>query len=47
MESEPEGLTGVARGEGEADTVSTFADPTADLEETEAEGIELVGGRVG
>src|SRR6187200_2701792 len=44
---EPERLAGMAGGEGEADGVGEFADASADLEEMEAEGVELVGGGLG
>jgi len=37
----------VAGGEGEADGVGEFADASADLEEAEPEGVELVGGSLG
>ena len=37
----------MAGGEGEADGVGEFADPAADLEELEPEGVELVGGGLG
>ena len=43
----PEGFAGMAGGEVEADAVGQFADAAGDLEEAEAEGVELVVSRLG
>ena len=40
----PEGLTGVAAGEVEADARGQFADAAADLEQTQAQRVELERG---
>jgi len=42
----PERLAGVAAGQGEANAVGVLTDPTADLEQAQAQNVELVGGRV-
>jgi hypothetical protein len=43
-EEGPEGVTGMTVGEVQTDARETFADAAPDLEEAEAQGIELEGG---